>query len=81
MQQRVNQAAREVRARHLETRAAQASQSKSTAITDEPRCESVTSGRRASYRHGAEVCNRERSGWVAESATSQGELIRQLIRK
>ena len=32
MQQRVNQAAREVRARHQKTRAAQASQSKATAI-------------------------------------------------
>ena len=81
MQQRVNQAAREVRARHRGTRAAQASHSKATAIADRARLESVTLGRRMSYSHGAIVCSRERSGWVAESATSQGELIRQLIRK
>ena len=81
MQQRVNQAAREVRARHQGTRAAQASQSKATAISDRARKESATLGGRMSYSHGAAVCNRERSGWVAESATSQGELIRQLIRK
>jgi hypothetical protein len=81
MQQRVNQAAREVRARHQETRAAQASQSKAMAIADRARNESITLGRRKSYSRGAEVCNRGRSGRVAENATSPGELIYQLIRK